>query len=63
MYSFSEDFEVGVDGNNYIQSACVGHSFMFNVFNPVTLTAWKDVDGSGNNLYLSGSGSANCTFV
>ncbi len=58
--SFSEDFEVGVDGNNYIQSACVGHSFMFNVFNPVTLTAWKDVDGSGNNLYLSGSGSANC---
>jgi hypothetical protein len=59
-YSYSEDFEVGVDGNNYIQSACVGHSFMFNVFNPVTLTAWMDVDGSGNNLYLSGSGSANC---
>jgi hypothetical protein len=58
--SFSEDFEVGVDGNNYIQSACVGHSFMFNVFNPVTLTPWKDVDASGNNLYLSGSGSANC---
>ncbi|HET6255536.1 MAG TPA: C25 family cysteine peptidase [Puia sp.] len=58
--SFSEQFEVGVDGNNYIQSACVGHSFMFNVFNPVTLTPWKDVDGSGNNLYLSGSGSANC---
>ena len=59
-YTFSEDFEVGVDGNNYIQSACVGHSFMFNVFNPVTLTAWKNVDASGNNLYLSGSGSANC---
>ena len=58
--TFSEDFEVGVDGNNYIQSACVGHSFMFNVFNPVTLTAWKDVDASGNNLFLSGSGSANC---
>ena len=59
-YQFSEDFEVGVDGNNYIQSACVGHSFMFNVFNPVTLTAWRNVDASGNNLYLSGSGSANC---
>jgi Peptidase family C25/CARDB len=58
--TFSEDFEVGVDGNNFIQSACVGHSFMFNVFNPVTLTAWKDVDASGNNLFLSGSGSANC---
>jgi Peptidase family C25/CARDB len=59
-YQYSEDFEVGVDGNNYIQSACVGHSFMFNVFNPVTLTAWMDVDANGNNLYLSGSGSANC---
>jgi len=59
-YSFSEDFEVGVDGNNFIQSACVGHSFMFNVFNPVTLAAWLNVDGSGNNLYRYGSGSANC---
>ena len=58
--AYPEDFEVEVDGNNYIQSACVGHSFMFNVFNPVTLTAWKDVDANGNNLYLSGSGSANC---
>ncbi|HXD77981.1 MAG TPA: C25 family cysteine peptidase, partial [Puia sp.] len=58
--TFSEDFEVGVDGNNYIQSACLGHSLMFNVFNPVTLTAWKDVDASGNNLHLSGSASANC---
>jgi hypothetical protein len=58
--SFSEDFEVGVDGDNYIQSACLGHSFMFNVFNPVTLTAWKDVDAAGHDLFLSGSASASC---
>jgi hypothetical protein len=55
-----ENFAVGVDGNQYIQSACLGHSLLFNVFNPVTLTAWKNVDANGNNLYLSGSAAANC---
>ena len=57
---YDENFAVGVDGNQYIQSACSGHSLIFNVFNPVTLTAWKDVDANGNNLMLSGSGPANC---
>ncbi len=57
---FDQDFSVTVDGNQYIASACVGYSLIFNVFNPVTMTAWKNVDASGNNLYLSGSGAANC---
>ncbi|HVS98714.1 MAG TPA: C25 family cysteine peptidase [Puia sp.] len=57
---FEQNFAVGVDGNNYIMSACLGHSLMFNVFDPVTLQAWKDVDSAGNNLYKYGSASANC---
>jgi peptidase C25-like protein/CARDB protein len=57
---YDADFAVGVDGNQYIESACLGHSLIFNVFNPVTLTAWKNVDASGGNLYLSGSAAANC---
>jgi hypothetical protein len=59
-FSDDRDFEVGVDGNNYIQSACLGHSVMFNVFDPVTLRAWLNVDQNGNNLHLSGSADANC---
>ncbi len=54
------NFGVSVNGNEYITSACVGHSLVFNVFNPVTFIPWKNVDASGNNLFLYGSGSANC---
>jgi len=57
---FDDQFAVAVDGNQNIQSACVGGSLIFNVFDPVSFKAWKNVDASGNNLYLSGSGSANC---
>jgi hypothetical protein len=55
------DFSVTVDGNQEIQSACIGGSLIFNVFDPVTFTPWKNVDANGNNLYLSGSASANCS--
>lgn len=59
--TYEQDFSVAVDGNAYIQSACVGHSVCFNVFNPITMRAWMNVDPTtGNNLFLSGSGSANC---
>ncbi|MBL7700496.1 MAG: hypothetical protein JNK79_20190 [Chitinophagaceae bacterium] len=54
------DFSVEVNGVTSIASACVGQSLIFNVFDSVTFKPWKNVDGSGNNLYLSGSGSANC---
>lgn len=57
---YEQDFALGVDGNSYIQSACLGHSLVFNVFDPITLRAWLNVDASGNNLYRSGSASANC---
>lgn len=54
------DFSVSVDGQQNIQSACVGYSLIFNVFDPVTMHPWKNVDANGNNLYLSGSAAANC---
>ncbi len=58
--TFDVDFSVSVDGAQNIQSACLGQSLIFNVFDPVTLRPWSNVDVNGNNLYLSGSGSANC---
>ena len=58
---YEQDFALGVDGNSYIQSACLGHSLVFNVFNPITMRAWLDVDPTTNaNLFLSGSAQANC---
>ncbi|GAO41200.1 C25 family cysteine peptidase [Flavihumibacter petaseus] len=54
------DFAVLVNDQDFIQSACVGHSLAFNVFDPRTLIPWKNVDDAGNNLYRFGSGSANC---
>ena len=64
VYPFSgrtdNDFSVEVNSVTSIASACVGQSLIFNVFDSVTFKPWKNVDGSGNNLFLSGSGSANC---
>jgi hypothetical protein len=57
---FDNDFSVTVDGNEEIQSACVGRSIIINVFDPITFLPWKNVDASGNNLYIGGSGAANC---
>jgi hypothetical protein len=49
------DFSVTVNGNLIIQSACVGHSLIFNVYSPVTFIPWLDVDANGNSLQLYGS--------
>ena len=54
------DFSVTVNGETSIRSACVGASLIFNVFDPVTFKAIKNVDENANNLHLYGSGSANC---
>lgn len=54
------DFSVEVNGNLSIKSACLGKSLIFHVFDSVTFKPWKNVDGNGNNLYLSGSAAANC---
>jgi hypothetical protein len=54
------DLSISINEETYIASACLGHSVVFNVFDPVTFKPWKNVDGSGSNLYLSGSASANC---
>ena len=56
----TNDFSVSVNGLRTMASACLGLSLIFNVFDPVTFKPWKNVDASGNNLYLSGSASANC---
>ncbi|RYZ15272.1 MAG: hypothetical protein EOP49_53270, partial [Sphingobacteriales bacterium] len=58
--SADADFSVSVNGSAYIQSACVGRSLVFNVFDPVTFQPWKNVNSSGANLFSYGSGSANC---
>ena len=58
--TFDVDFSVSVDGAQNIQSACLGQSLIFNVFDPVTFRPWSNVDASGNNLFLSGSAAANC---
>ncbi|MBS1662989.1 MAG: hypothetical protein JST68_18235 [Bacteroidetes bacterium] len=58
--TFPSNFAVTVDGNQDIQSACVGASLIFNVFDPVSFKAWRNVDDGGANLHLSGSGDANC---
>lgn len=58
--TLDSDFSIEVDDDPIMQSACVGYSLIFNVFHPVSFKPWKNVDANGNNLYLSGSGSANC---
>jgi hypothetical protein len=55
------DFSVSINGDTYIQSACVGYSLIFQVIDPVTFIPWKNVDANGNNLFTGGSGSANCS--
>lgn len=54
------DFSITVNTETIIQSACVGNSLIFNVFDPVTFKPWKNVDANGNNLFRFGSGVANC---
>src|SRR5438067_5636193 len=52
-----------INGNTFIQSACVGYSLIFQVIDPITFKPWKNVDALGNNLFIGGSGSANCTVT
>jgi hypothetical protein len=39
----NEHFSISVDGSNYIQSACVGHSIIFNVFDSLTFLPTKNL--------------------
>jgi hypothetical protein len=61
--TYDADFSVSVDGAQNIQSACVGQSLIFNVFNPITFIPWINVDSNGNNLFRYGSGPANCVVT
>lgn len=54
------DFAVVINDRDYINSACVGNSLIFNVLDSRTFLPWKNVDENGNNLFRFGSGSANC---
>ncbi|MCU7550028.1 C25 family cysteine peptidase [Chitinophagaceae bacterium LB-8] len=58
--STDADFAVNLNTEYAMRSACVGRSLIFNVFDAKTLKPWKNVDDNGANLYLYGSGSANC---
>ncbi|MDQ6812213.1 MAG: C25 family cysteine peptidase [Bacteroidota bacterium] len=39
----NEQFSIAVDGSNYIQSACLGHSVIFNVFDSLTFLPTKNL--------------------
>lgn len=54
------DFAVVINDQEYIRSACVGRSLIFNIIDPLNFKPWLNVDANGNNLYRYGSGSANC---
>jgi hypothetical protein len=54
------DFSVSIDGEPIMQSACVGSSLIFNILDAKSFKPWRNVDESGKNLFLYGSGSANC---
>lgn len=69
QYTNDGDFSVAIDGNELIQSACLGYSLIFNIIDPVTFHPWLNVDTTGlaanpnmtpPNLNRFGSGSANC---
>ncbi len=61
--NLDNDFSLSINGSSAIQSACVGYSLIFQVIDPVTFKPWKNVDDAGNNLYIGGSGSANCAIT
>ncbi len=54
------EFSVNVNGETIFISACLGHSLLFNVLDPITFKPWKNVDANNNNLNLYGSANANC---
>jgi len=59
-------FGVQIDGNELIESACLGYSLIFNIIDPVTFNPWLNVDtvnGVNTNLYRFGSASANCKIT
>ncbi|MEO5683682.1 MAG: C25 family cysteine peptidase [Chitinophagaceae bacterium] len=58
--TINSDFSVSINGDGFIQSACLGRSLVFSIIDPVTLKTWKNVDASNNNLNLYGSANANC---
>jgi hypothetical protein len=54
------EFSISVNSFTDIVSACVGRSLIFVVFDAVNFKPWRNVDANGNNLFLYGSGPANC---
>jgi hypothetical protein len=67
MYGYggflNTDFAVRVNGDEYIQSSCLGNSLIFHVFDSVTFKPWINVNPNTipvTNLHLYGSADANC---
>jgi flagellar hook assembly protein FlgD len=69
IYPYSTEdshFSIKVDGTLVAQSACLGHSLIFSVLDPVSLKPWynqqptPDVVPSGTPGFYMGSASSNC---
>ncbi|MEP6727959.1 MAG: C25 family cysteine peptidase [Bacteroidota bacterium] len=54
------DFAVSLNSISSISSACLGHSLIFIIIDPISFKPWRNVDFSNNNLNLYGSANANC---
>ncbi|NII27509.1 hypothetical protein HB364_20645 [Pseudoflavitalea sp. X16] len=58
--SVEREFTVAVNDNDYIRSACIGKSLVFNVFDSVTFKPWVNSDANGNGLKRYGSADNAC---
>ncbi len=55
------DFVVSANGASIASSGCIGGSFLFTVFDPVTFQAWSNMDANGNSLNRYGSATISCS--
>lgn len=66
VFNIDADFQVQINQFTITASACLGHSVIFNLFDPVTLKPYYNQanplpNGSGNYGGFMGSYSGNCT--
>jgi hypothetical protein len=65
IFGFDADFQVQINNYTITSSACLGHSVVFNLFDPVTLKPYYNqsnpsVNGSGTYGGFMGSYQGNC---
>ncbi len=62
-HDYAVNLNDGTSSAVAMESACVGNSLVFNIVDPVTFKPWRNTDANNNNLFLYGSGVANCGGV